>query len=152
MKKIALGLVVAAAVVFAFAATPPASAPKAAKGDCCAKEAKVSAKTADDCKGGVCPMEAHAVKAEAKTDACAMGSGNCPMEGGKHMTKGKAGCCNAPGQLAKFKVFVDGKWMFYGCKEMASKGRQELLTMAFKVGQVLPVSGKVQIPTNQSLL
>lgn len=167
MKKIALGLVIAAAVVFAFAATPPAAkAGDTCKGGTCPMDSKVAAKTGGDCKGGTCPMEAkasakagkdcgncamggHAAKVEAKMDgACAMG-GDCDMKGAKNA---KAGCCNAPGKLAKFKVFADGKWMFYGCKEMAAKGRQELLTMAFKVGQVLPVTGKVQIPANQSLI
>ena len=64
---------------------------------------------------------------------------------------GKA--CGAKGTgYAKFKVFVDGNYMFYGCQGSATKARKEMMPVAFKVGQVQKVAGKVAMPKNQQLM
>ncbi len=116
-------------------------------GACCADKAgKVQVKMA--AKDGACCAD-KAGKVEVKMagkEACCTSTAKAPK------AKGEKGCCNAPGEMAKFKVFADGKWMFYGCKGSAEMGRKELMTMAFKVGQIMPVTGKVMMPSNQSLI
>ncbi len=180
MKKIIIGALAVSAVVFAFASNPAPAAsgdgccPKEAKvvvkneenceGGVCKPGAKVEAKVAakDGCcadkaakvqvkmaaKDGACCAD-KAGKVEVKMagkDACCTSTAKAPK------AKGAKGCCNAPGEMAKFKVFADGKWMFYGCKGSAEMGRKQLMTMAFKVGQIMPVTGKVMMPANQSLI
>ena len=117
----------------------------AAEGCCKSKAAKVQAK-AEGCESGACGDKAVQAKAVDGKEAC------CKSTAAKPIAKGSKGCCNETGAPAKFKVFADGKWMFYGCRGSAEKGRRELLTMAFRVGQVLPVTGNARIPRNQSLL
>ena len=55
------------------------------------------------------------------------------------------GCCNAPGEMAKFKVFAGGKYSFYGCADMAEKGRIALMEKYLDVSVVQPVQSKVRI-------
>ena len=53
------------------------------------------------------------------------------------VVKGEEGCCNAPGEPKLFKVFVaNSGYKFYGCKDSAAKGRQELVASGMKVGKV----------------
>lgn len=159
MKKIAFALIAVSAVVFAFAANQ--NAPTKADG-CCAKEAKVVVKNEKDCEGGVC-KPAVQVKVEGKEGCCATKAkavqvkmeskeACCTSTAKAPVAKAGKGCCNATGEMAKYKVFADGKWMFFGCKDSAEKGRRDLTTMAFKVGKVMPVTSMIRIPANQSLI
>lgn len=112
-----------------------------AKSDCCSKVSKAKAIVAQaDEKDGCCKGEAKTVaKVDEKEDCC-------KSTEAKVVKKGEGECCNAPGKLAKFKVWADGKYYYYGCEGSAGKGR---VTLAKKgmllVGKVQPVVGKVQI-------
>jgi hypothetical protein len=118
---------------------------KAEGGECCkSKAAKVQVKA----EGGEC-CKAKAGKVQVKMEgkeAC------CKSTAAKPMAKGGKGCCNETGALAKFKIFVDGQYMYYGCEGSANKARKEMMPVAFRVGAVQKVSGKVMIPKNQSLV
>ena len=73
------------------------------------------------------------MKAEGKM-AC------CRSTEAKPVAKGEAGCCNAPGEPKKFKVFVTGKgYAFFGCEGSAGEGRKELVAKGAKVGPVQKV-------------
>ncbi len=181
MKKFVLAMLAVSAVVFAFAVNQPkaekdvcgdskAQALMTMKdGDCaggvCKPEAKVVKVEAK--QGGCCAEKAvKAVKVEAKQAGCCADKAGkveakvvkegktacCQSTNAKPVAKAGAGCCNEAGKPAKFKVFADGKWMFFGCKTSAEKGRSDLLKMAFKVGTVQTVTGKVMMPKNQSLI
>lgn len=171
LKNLGLGTLLVASVVFAFAAnnnhqheggccgskakaaTVASTAPaKAQGGECCKSKAAAVATTAPaKAEGGAC-CKSKAAAVATTAPAKAEGGACCKSTAAKPIAKGAKGCCNEVGALAKFKVFADGKWMFYGCRGSAEKGRRELLTMAFRVGQVQPVTGQVRIPRNQSLL
>lgn len=58
---------------------------------------------------------------------------------------GKPGCCNGPRQLAKFKVFVDGRYLFYGCAETARTARSAFAQAGHRVGPVQPVRTRITI-------
>lgn len=170
MKKALLALAVVAAAVMAFAVSQNSNS-----SSCCPAEKGAQAKVAktEDCatmceagkvaKTAACCAEKGVQAKVAKTEDCTMCEAGkaakpakaeacCASGDHKMVMKGGEGCCNAPGQFAKFKIFVDGKYMYYGCKDSAMMAHKELKTMAFKVGSVQPVSGKVRIPKNQSLI
>lgn len=119
--------------------------------DCCSKkEAKQEATTcgASAKKSGCGEMvsaeqefmaEAHkmAMSADGK-QAC------CKSTATKAMAKGDKGCCNAKGEMAKYKVYVaEAGYKYFGCEGSASKGRKELMAKGHKVGNVQKVNGKV---------
>lgn len=71
-----------------------------------------------------------AIEAEGKK-AC------CKTTAVKKVVKGDAGCCNAKGEPAKFKVFVAGHgYKFFGCEGSATKERAELVAKKVKVGPI----------------
>ena len=72
-------------------------------------------------------------------DAC------CKSTPAKPIAVGEKGCCNAAGELAKFKLMVNGNYKYYGCEGSAGKARKDLASKGAKVGKVQPVSGKVKI-------
>lgn len=84
---------------------------------------------ADDCKKS----------AKGGKDAC------CMKMAKKATANSMKGCCNAPGEMAKFKVFAGGKYSFYGCADMAEQGRISLMEKFLDVSAVQPVQGKVRI-------
>lgn len=91
--------------------------------------------TQDGC-GGCASKE---VKAEAKDkELC------CKSTAANPIAKGSKGCCNAKGALARFKVWADGTYHFFGCQGSASKARLDLARQgALVVGRVQPVVGRV---------
>lgn len=116
------------------------------KKDCCATEAKVVEAKAPEQKACCASKDAAkpVVQAVAHDDhhqgACCLSTEEL------HVAKGGAGCCNEKGQPAKFKVWSEGKYYFYGCEGSASKGRLSLIENgAFHVGKVQPVVGKRNI-------
>ncbi len=60
----------------------------------------------------------------------------------KLVKKGEAGCCNAKGEPAKFKVWDGTGYEFFGCEDSAAEGRAELLAKGKVAGQVQPVVAK----------
>jgi hypothetical protein len=69
----------------------------------------------------------------------------CRTTASKAVAKGDAGCCNAKGKDAKFKVFVAGSYQYFGCEGSASKARSEMVGKGQRVGRVQPVTGRVRI-------
>jgi hypothetical protein len=70
----------------------------------------------------------------------------CRTTAEKSVEKGAEGCCNASGEVAKFKVFVAGAgYKYFGCEDSAAKGRHELLAKGARAGKVQKVVGKVAI-------
>src|SRR5687767_8748152 len=76
-------------------------------------------------------------KAQTKVDgkeAC------CKSTEKKPVAKGDKGCCNAKGEVAKFKVYVAFEgYKFFGCEGSAKKGREELAANGYIVGEVQKV-------------
>lgn len=105
---------------------------------CCKAEKKLSAdaefmKIAQE-------MEAKANGAKKSGMAC------CQTTAEKPVAKAEKGCCNAPGEPAKYKVFVAGVgYKYFGCEESATKGRKDLLAKGAKAGKIQKVAGKVSI-------
>lgn len=67
----------------------------------------------------------------------------CKSTPAKTVAKGAAGCCNAAGEAAKFKVFVAGKgYQYFGCEGSAGKGRTELIAKGERVGNIQKVTSK----------
>lgn len=105
---------------------------------CCKEEAKAVAQVASKEAKECCKAEAKAV-AQVKEECCTSTEAH-------PVAKGEDECCNAPGKLAKFKVWADGKYAFYGCEGSANKGRLALVAKgAMSVGPVQTVVGKVTI-------
>lgn len=95
-----------------------------AQGDCCGD--KVAEKKAQETVNG--------------KPAC------CKSTEAKPMAKGEKGCCNAKGELAKFKVYVVGVgYKFFGCEGSAAKGREEIVAAGQLAGKVQKVVGKHHI-------
>ncbi len=122
----------------------------AAQDDCCKAEAKVEAKIKvtkkDDCCGDKKVSAEDAFMAEARRMAAAAEGKQdcCKSTPEKPVAKGEAGCCNAKGEVAKFKVFVAGEgYKYFGCEGSAGKGRTELMSKGKKVGKVQKVHTKV---------
>ncbi|MBC8064823.1 MAG: hypothetical protein H7Y17_08335 [Chlorobia bacterium] len=70
----------------------------------------------------------------------------CKTTATKSVEKGDKGCCNAKGEAAKFKVFVEGAgYKFFGCEDSAAKGRKELLAKGARAGMVQKVSTKTSL-------
>ena len=87
---------------------------------------------------------------QAQMDCCLVekaakaGDDCCKDMDGKTAMKGDP--CESPNALAKFKVFVVGKgYAYYGCQDMAAKGRSALLAKGEFVGSVQKVGAKVKI-------
>lgn len=82
-------------------------------------------------------MEAErmAMEAEGKKQCC-------KSTEAKPMAKGDPGCCNAKTAAAKFKVFANGAYQFFGCADSAAKARKEMLQKGLIVGKVQPVRTK----------
>lgn len=95
-------------------------------------------------KDGACASGSCGDK-EAKVEAKVNGkTACCKSTAEKPMAKGDKGCCNAKGEAAKFKVWADGKYSFFGCEGSANKGRLELVAKgAMNVGKPQPVVGVV---------
>lgn len=119
MKSMFAMIVAGTALVsVAIAGTSQAKEEKA----CCKEKAKVVAQVAEG------------------KEAC------CKSTAAKPQAKGEGDCCNAKGQLAKFKVFAEGKYHFFGCEGSAKKGRADLVAQGYVgVGEVQKVKGKVFI-------
>jgi len=159
MKVLIISILAVATSGAAFAATTGTCATgvkvKSADAGCCASKAKTVAKTESACASkaakpvakaagaGSCAVKAKTV---AKTESC------CASKAAKPVAKAGKGCCNAAGEFAKYKVFVDGQYMFYGCQGSAGKARTEMVAVAFNVGKIQIVTGKVMIPKNQQLV
>ena len=115
------------------------------KDDCCGAAAKmttVKTQTKVDKKDDCCASEKMATtKTQAKVDgkeAC------CKSTEAKPVAKGDKGCCNAKGEVAKFKVYVAFEgYKFFGCEGSAKKGRDELVKNGYIVGNVQKVNSKV---------
>jgi hypothetical protein len=60
----------------------------------------------------------------------------------KMVKKGEAGCCNAKGEAAKFKVWNGMGYELFGCEDSASQGRTQLLARGLMAGNVQPVVAK----------
>lgn len=155
IKKVLVGLGVVAVAAMLMAARPTQSA----KAEACAPKATVAGAKAEGCCGNKAAKAVVAsTKPEGKSCADKAGCGDkmvastvatkescCKSTAAKPIAKGDKGCCNAKDALAKFKVFVDGEWKFYGCQGSATKGRAEWVTKAFNVGKVQPVTSRVTI-------
>lgn len=121
-------------------------AKQAKSADCCSEAGKAAqAKMAMDCKD--CPAD--------KMAECAANQGDCKdcdMNGKTKQVKvvkgTKATECSTG--YAKYKVYVDGKYYYYGCEESAGAARTKWVAKAFHVGTVQKVVGKVRIPANQA--
>lgn len=102
--------------------------------DCCGK--KVA-----DCGDAEFMAEAkRMMEASEGKKAC------CKSTDAKVVVKGEKGCCNAEGEVAKFKVFVTGKgYQFFGCEGSATKGRAAFVAKGHRVGQVQKVASKINI-------
>lgn len=117
----------------------------AAADDCCTKKGDAKAcgmkMTAEqEFMAEAAKMMAKAEKLEAKKDEC------CTSTEAKVVVKEEKGCCNAPGEPAKFKVYVAGVgYKFFGCPDSAAQGRKMLAAKHTKVGEVQKVTGKVMI-------
>jgi hypothetical protein len=98
------------------------------------------------CKGK--PSADDAFLAEANR-MMAMSEGKtacCKSTAGALKIKGEAGCCNAQGEPAKFKVWVRNEgYKMFGCEGSAAKGRSALMAEGKKVGGVQPVTGRVTL-------
>jgi hypothetical protein len=105
----------------------------AAIAQCCGEEAASAEKQAK--------IQANIAKVKAQgKEAC------CKTDDKKAVAKGEAGCCNEKGQLAKFKVWVVNEgYRFFGCEGSANKGREELSTQGYRVGNVQKVLSRVRI-------
>ncbi len=115
-------------IIAACAALSMAQAP------CCQGEKKVSPDDAFMKMAREMEMSAEGKKACCKTTA------------ENSVEKGAEGCCNAKGEPAKFKIFVQGAgYKYFGCEDSAAKGRKELLAKGAKAGKVQKVGRKIAI-------
>ncbi|HRF59609.1 MAG TPA: hypothetical protein PLH94_06795 [Fimbriimonadaceae bacterium] len=146
MKTI-LSILALAASTFVFAQCCPKVEAKMEKQSCCAsKEAKmekqgccgskVSASIGDD----AFMAEAHRMmmKAEGKMSCCKSTTT-------KMIAKGGEGCCNNIKAKAKFKVYANGKYQFFGCKGSATMARNQMVAMGVKAGKIQPVRSRRSI-------
>jgi len=112
-----------------------------AKQDDCCKDmaAKATAKGKSKVKAAPmdCCMEEGAMAAQGEDDCC--------KDMGKTAKKGMDPCSD-PNGLAKFKVYIVGKgYAYFGCEDMAKKGRDGLLKKGEFVGGVQKVAAKVKL-------
>ncbi len=93
-------------------------------------------------EGGAKPKAMICVP-EAKARVAAKSEGVCEKSTATKMVKkGEAGCCNAKGEVAKFKVWNGMGYEFFGCEDSAAEGRTQLLALGHVTGAVQPVVGK----------
>lgn len=130
MKSLTL-LIAVFAASFAFAQCEDGG-----KGSCCS--AKVVAKKSSGEAEFMAEAQKMAASAEGKK-AC------CKSTAAKPMARGDKGCCNEVGTVAKFKVYADGKYHFFGCKDSAAEARKELAQKGFAVGNVQKVRSRARI-------
>ena len=128
MKTLTI-LVAALAVSFASAQCD------AGQGSCCgeAKSAKVQCEDTFLAEAARMTMQAEGRQECCKSTAT------------KPMAKGDKGCCNEVGTVAKFKVYADGKYFFFGCKDSAAMGRKDLMQKGFAVGDIQKVRSRARI-------
>lgn len=124
--------------------------------DCCEKKAEAkqggSAQAAacgpkSKPAGGSCGQKGMSAEEEFMREAHRMAMASegkdlcCKSTASHAVPKGGEGCCNAPGQSAKFKVFVAGAgYRYFGCEGSAAQGRKDLLAKGLKVGAVQKVT------------
>jgi hypothetical protein len=113
----------------------------------CAMEAK---QTCDSQAKSGCGLKTRCADDEFMAEAHRMmmaaegKSACCKSTASKPMAKGDAGCCNAKGEAAKFKIYVAGAgYKYFGCEGSAAKGRKELVSKGQKVGKVQKVTSSV---------
>lgn len=93
-------------------------------------------------EGGAKPKAMICVP-ESKTRLAAKSEGACEKSTATKMVKkGDAGCCNAKGEVAKFKVWNGMGYEFFGCEDSAAEGRAQLLALGHVAGAVQPVVAK----------
>ncbi len=93
-------------------------------------------------EGGAKPKAMICVP-ESKTRLAAKSEGACERSTPTKMVKkGDAGCCNAKGEVAKFKVWNGMGYEFFGCEDSAAEGRTQLLALGHVAGAVQPVVAK----------
>ena len=93
-------------------------------------------------EGGEAPAPMIALP-KAKSRMAAKSVGACENSTpGKMVKKGGAGCCNAAGEPAKFKVWNGMGYELFGCEDSAKAGRSELLAKGNVVGGIQPVVAK----------
>lgn len=76
------------------------------------------------------------LKAESKQECC-------KSTAEKVVAKGGTGCCSEKGALAKFKVFANGTYKYFGCADSAAQARKEMLAHGTRPGKVQKVRGRV---------
>ncbi len=76
------------------------------------------------------------LKAEGKQECC-------KSTAEKPVAKGGEGCCSEKGTPAKFKVFANGKYKYFGCADSAAKARKEMLAQGSRPGKVQKVRTRV---------
>jgi hypothetical protein len=138
-------------VGFAFAVAAVIAQGAAQKQECCEQDAKAPKAAAGKQASAKAPQaaaECQECEGQAK-EAKVLANGKeecCKSTPAKPMAKGDPGCCNAKGEIAKFKVFVIGQgYKFFGCEESAAKGREGFLKKGLFVGNVQKVTNKVRI-------
>lgn len=90
--------------------------------------------------------EAFMAEARRMTMAAEGKSRCCKSTAANPVVRGSAGCCNAPRQVAKFKVFVRGEgYRFFGCSTSAQQVRSQLASQGKHVGRVQAVLSRVLI-------
>lgn len=106
--------------------------------DCCGASKKTTGEAAFMAEAHRMMMAAE-MKTKGAEDCC-----KSTLE--KPMAKGDPGCCNAPGEPAKFKVYVSGEgYKFFGCEDSAGQGRSKFLASGKVVGSVQKVTSKAKI-------
>lgn len=134
-----------------------------AEKSCCASKVAAQSDCATACSTSKCATTAVRISACSKEDAFLAEAARmerlaeakakassekqcCKSTPEKPIPQGAPGCCNAPGGLAKFKVWVVGSgYKFYGCEGSARDGRNELMASGHRVGAVQRVTGRVTI-------
>ncbi|HRJ26368.1 MAG TPA: hypothetical protein PLO61_02515 [Fimbriimonadaceae bacterium] len=150
--KTLMTFIFAAVCAASFAQCAGSTCSTEAKAACEGKSKVVAQATKEDCgaccgtaKKG-CPEEefmAIAKEMEMKAEAKAGKTACCKSTAAKTIAKGEKGCCNAKGELAKFKVFANGQYQFFGCQGSATKGRTEMIAKGVRAGKVQKVTSRV---------
>ena len=123
-----------------------------AKSECC--ESKKVVAQVEKAKGECCDSKANPLKiyntkeeeaffAEARRMELGGKDECCKSTEAKVLAKGAPGCCNAPGEPAKFMVKVGKETKYFGCEGSAGKFVAEAKTKGMKPGKVQKVVGKV---------
>lgn len=136
--KILLSILAVASCAFAFAQSEKSCCAKVEakveKQSCCGS--KMSASIGED--AFMAEAQRMMMKAEGKM-AC------CKSTATKAVAKGGDGCCNNVKAKAKFKIYANGKYHFYGCKGSATMARNQMMEMGVKPGKVQTVRSRRSI-------